>query len=174
MKYKTSELGTILLGGIVLTFLILWIQSIHKSILELRDIQEIDMTFIKSFKYIYYSFSFMRPIVAILALVGLFIRKVAGWILLTGFYSYLICETIFLTIPMNSLGILAYSEVIVFMFPLLLANISKIRNQFNVNHYWILSANLATICYGLFAALVQGYLEVYRGNEYWEIIDKLK
>jgi hypothetical protein len=147
--------------------------AIRGSISDLNNVREIDMNFTRSVKYIFYSFLFIRPILLILALTGLFIRNVGGWILMNAFFYFLTFEYIFVHHAKNSDGLYGYLSVLIVLIPVFISNLPQVRRQYNVNRNWIVNANLATLCLGLVSAFIQGYLVVHHSTGPFEIFEKL-
>lgn len=171
-KRITTEIGRIFIGILLLIFLVGWVVTIDNRIWDLR-MQGIEMNFVRTTKLIFYGFLFIRPVMAILALTGLFIKNVVGWILMNGLFYFLIFDLIFVGIPKMNNGLVDYLGILFLLVPIVIANTPLVRRQFNVCRNWIVNANLASICLGIVTAFIQGYYVVNSEMGIWEIIEKI-
>lgn len=100
MKTKITRY---IIGLLLLVFLIFWIVKTIQELKEFKVFHGFSMNFIQVLKSMFYSNNIIKHIMLLLAILGFFILRPLGWILISNLFYFYAFQWIFITL-------LAYSE----------------------------------------------------------------
>ena len=123
--------------------------------------------------YVFYSYRFIGFIILILGVVGLFVPRVFGWIVLTTLFYYYAACFIYITILKYVLSWNYYLFVILPLTMIGLMHMKEIRIRFRIKDSIVVHVNLISVLIALILTYIYGYLFIHYNRSILEIVDKL-
>jgi len=163
----------LLIGLILLTLLIVQSVSVFDNLRDLKFHHDIEVNFLKTIKYLFYSNFFIRPILLIVAIIGFFQLNKFGWLSISTLFYYSLFVIVFIIIPST------YNDWYDFIFLIIpvsfigVVNLKSIRIKYKIKNKLALTLNMIAIIIGLGLTYLNGYIHLYHDLSIWEIIDKI-
>jgi hypothetical protein len=164
----------VIIGLTIISFAIIWFVYFWMNVKEFKLIHEIDISVFQSIILLFYSNMIILPILIICALVGYFIRKIFGWILISLLFYYTFFEISLVLIPAYSSDTLGLVFAIIPLLPLVIMNLNNIRIHYKiVDKDKLLFYNSLTIIIAIILAYIKGFVLMYNNISVFEILEKI-
>lgn len=160
----------ILVGLILITILSI---ILFRFVNEIRTFDEYygrKLTFSLASKLVFNARTFIRPIIISIALIGIFIPKKIGWVLVNQIFVYAICFVVFVVMPSVDK---VFIPILICLFPIglfILMHGKKTLNYYRIEKNDLLTWNLISVVFGMGAAFVNSYFMLHVGKSLYEIL----
>lgn len=167
---RKLNLTRILVGLILITILSI---ILFRFVNEIRTFDEYygkKLTLSLATELIFNARTFIRPIIISIALIGLFIPKKIGWVLVNQFFVYAICFVVFVVIPSSDK---LFIPIVICLFPIgvyFLMQGKKTLNYYGIEKKDLLTWNLISVVLGMGTAFVNSYFMLHVGKSIYDIL----
>ena len=174
MKISQHKSIRFLFGLVFFVLFIGWVSQLITDINVFKNIHNIRLSFTQVLKAIYYSNSFIEPLILFLAITGFWIKKPIGWFLQLNFFLFFILYFFFILIWQNpnSLTLNLLSMIIPASFVVLL-NIKSIAEHHQIKKSSQITIILITLIIALGLTFLKGYLILNKSLSPFQIIEKI-
>lgn len=170
IKLKIINSTHILIGLILLFVFIFLTINIYQELSSFKNFYDKELTIELIFKIFYYTRSFLHPTIILLALIGFFISRPIGWVLINNLFVYFLVLSCFIVLPIMNAIWYMYLIAVIPISLILLMQTSKNLDFHKIKRENLLTLNLAAIVLGLLFSILYGYFKLNPGLSLQDII----
>lgn len=173
IKYQ-NYISRVIIGLILLSLLIINMVGIIRGVINYRDNYDFELSFMQTLKTLYYAQSFIGVLLLVTAIIGYFIPRSVGWILVIVLFYYYTFSVLYIHLPRYDNRIIDYMMAIIPIIPIVILNLKTLRNNYKLKGKLTLFYNLISIVLALSIVFIRGYLFINYDYSTYEIIELIK
>lgn len=150
-----------IIGYILFSILVLWSLYYYGQLIDFERSSGIRMTFLLTIKLIYYTRTFLNPILILVAILGFFISKPFGWFLTYNIFSYSLALLSLVLLPLYEKEWFYYLFILIPLVFIAVMNEKSIVVYYRIKNPDLFTMNLISIISGMLFAYLWWYFRIH-------------